>query len=668
MISRVGVCGIVLAINWGMVGTPLFGQNSADNDLKLQVESVVANAADLPDGSFDVQVADGIVTITGSVVCEECGGRRTPPGFGTVQQSLGAVIRAIPGVEHVAFELAYAEDEVAQLGVTRYVRFTDSGGTYSGILAGQTIRVLDGDPVFDDGVSPTGRTVSVGDVELEIPMDPDRVPRVFGVATNSNNPNGNPVAVEHPAWFGKATTSLARNGDPVEVPFAATNFNFEGELALVIGREGRFIPESQAMDHLFGVAVGNDWSENDWCGEGRGIEEPTQVFCKAGDTFATLGDQVVTGLDLNDLELTVRLDGVVAANGTTANFRNSPAALISKLSHYITLKRGDVIYTGTVSPPQLPGTRRQLWQDDVVEVEIEGVGIVSNPLVRTTRRTLSGPPISETDGLTRYVRVRHGDGYSFGILQGDQVRELDGDPVEGGANRTGRTFDVDDVELGLPVDPDKPGRKILGIAANYNAVNAVPRQVPHPRYFFKFDTSLSGDGSEVQLPPEAQRMIPEGELVLIIGREGRHIPVSEALDYVFGVVAGNDWTELSWYIPSGVGPLKLVSKATDTWGGLGSTIVRGLDYSDLEITVRVNDELLVQGQTRSMINHPARLISYLSRYMTLRPGDMIYTGAMPAIQGVRREMRVGDVVEVEIEGVGDLTQTVVGMPAWPYGN
>ena len=54
--------------------------------------------------------------------------------------------------------------------------------------------------------------------------------------------------------------------------------------------------------------------------------------------------------------------------------------------------------------------------------------------------------------------------------------------------------------------------------------------------------------------------------------------------------------------------------------------------------------------------------------MTLRPGDMIYTGAMPAIQGVRREMRVGDVVEVEIEGVGDLTQTVVGMPAWPYGN
>ena len=553
--------------------------------------------------------------------------------------------------------------------VTRYVRFTDDTGTHSGILDGQTISVLDGDPVFDDGVGPTGRTVALGDVELEIPMDPDRVPKVFGVAGNSNNPNGNPVAVEHPSWFGKATTSLARNGAPVEVPFGATNFNFEGELALIIGREGRHIPESEAMDHLFGVAVSNDWSENDWCGERRGIEEPSHVFCKAGDTFATLGDYVVTGLDLSDLELTVRLNGVVAAQGTTADFRNNPAALISKLSHYVTLKRGDIIHTGTVAPPQLPGTRRQLWQDDVVEVEIEGIGMVSNQLVRVTRETVSGPALPEPDGVSAYVRFQNAEGYSFGMLEGDQIRELDGDPVAGGAAPTGRSFDLADVELGLPVDPEQPGRKVLAAAANYHPVDGMPRQVPHPRYFFKAPSGLSPDGGEVQKPPEAELMIPEGELVLVIGRGGRHIPESEALDYIFGVAAGNDWTELSWVTSDrGVRPLKLVSKATDTWAGLGNTIVRGLDYSDLEISVRVNGELLSQGQTSTMINRPARLVSYLSRYMTLEPGDLIYTGAMPVVPGMRRNMEVGDVVEVVVEDLGTIEQEIVPMPAWPHGS
>ena len=560
---------------------------------------------------------------------------------------------------------------VAQQGVTRYVRFSDDSGTHSGILEGQTIRVLDADPIFEDA-SPTGRTVALSAVTLEIPTDPERVPRVFGVAVNSNSPNADPVEVEHPILFGKAPTALQRNGGPVEVPFGAMNFNFEGEMVIILGRGGRYIPESQAMDHVFGVAVGNDFSENDWCIETREIEEPTMVFCKAGDTFAPLGDQVVSGLDLSDLELTVRLNGALAARGSTAQYRNGPAAIIAKLSHNVTLKRGDIIYMGALSgasPSPLPGIRRQLWQDDVLEVEIENVGTVRNRLVPATRQTVSGPALPEATGVTTYVRLRHGGGYSFGILEGDEVHELDGDPVEGGASRTGRTFDVEDVELGLPVDLDKPGRKVLGVAANYHPRNGPPRQVPHPRYFFKLDTSLSPDGGEVELPPEAETMIPEGELVLVIGREGRHIPTNEALDYVFGVAAGNDWTELSWYSPRGVvSPQKFTSKANDTWAGLGTAIVRGLDFSDLEINVQVNGEQLVQGRMSTMINNPARLISYISRYMTLKPGDLIYTGAMAPNPGVRRNMHVGDVVEVSVEGVGTLRQTVTEMRPWPYGD
>jgi 2-keto-4-pentenoate hydratase/2-oxohepta-3-ene-1,7-dioic acid hydratase in catechol pathway len=549
--------------------------------------------------------------------------------------------------------------------ITRYVRFTDITGTHSGILEGETIRVLDGDPIFEDGMSPTGVSVALESVELEIPMNPDRVPNVMGVAGNSNNPNSNPVEVDHPRWFSKANTSLAKNGARVEVPFGATNFNFEGEIGLIIGREGRHIPESEAMDYLFGVTVGNDWSENDWCGERRGIEEPTHVFCKAGDTFATLGDTVVTGLDLSDLQITVRLDGVVAAQGTSADFRDNPATLISKISHYVTLKRGDIIFTGTVAPPQLPGTRRQLWQDDVVEVELENVGIVSNQLMRVTRQTASGPEISAADGT--YVRFRHSEGTSFGILNGDEINELDGDPIGGNFSRVGRTHNVSDVEFDLPVDPAKPGRKVLAAAANYQPKNAPARQVPHPRYLFKRSTALSADGGNVERPPEVEMFIPEAELVLVIGRRGRHIPVSEVNDYIFGVAAGNDWSELSWITAgSGPRPLKYVSKATDTWAGLANQIVRGIDYSDLQITARLNGELLSQGQSSTMINNPARLVSYLSRYMTLEPGDLIYTGAISPEPGMRRNLDVGDVVEIDVEGLGSMEQQVVAMPAWPY--
>ena len=82
-------------------------QSSPDAMLADRVEAAIGAASDLPASSLTVEASDGVVTITGSVVCEECGGTRTPPGVGTIQQSLGAVVRAVPGVERVEFDLQY---------------------------------------------------------------------------------------------------------------------------------------------------------------------------------------------------------------------------------------------------------------------------------------------------------------------------------------------------------------------------------------------------------------------------------------------------------------------------------------------------------------------------------------------------------------------------------
>ena len=101
----VAICAVAVA-NLGVTASAA-AQSRTDLALKARVEAALVSASDVPADSIRVEVNDGVVTLSGSVVCEECGGRRTPPGFGTVQQSLGAVVRAIPGVERLEFKLRY---------------------------------------------------------------------------------------------------------------------------------------------------------------------------------------------------------------------------------------------------------------------------------------------------------------------------------------------------------------------------------------------------------------------------------------------------------------------------------------------------------------------------------------------------------------------------------
>ena len=264
--------------------------------------------------------------------------------------------------------------------ITRYVRYTDSSGTFYGILEGDSIRQLDGD-LFENP-RPTGKTVRVSDVKLGVPLDPSKVGKVIGVAgAFNNNMGGEPRIVPHPRWFAKMPSALNAHEGEVEWPPDATNLNFEGELVLIIGKKGRHLTVEEAPDYVFGVTVGNDWSENTWFREGQGPNEPSRLISKSMDSWACLYHTIVTGLDYSNLYLEIRLNGEVAAKGRTSEMTNSVGRILSYLSHFVTLMPGDVIYTGTVNPPSLPGIRRQMVPGDVVEVEIEKIGTLRNPVV-----------------------------------------------------------------------------------------------------------------------------------------------------------------------------------------------------------------------------------------------------------------------------------------------
>lgn len=267
-----------------------------------------------------------------------------------------------------------------------------------------------------------------------------------------------------------------------------------------------------------------------------------------------------------------------------------------------------------------------------------------------------------TDNITRYIRYTTGseDDARHGIIDGDTIRELEGD-IFIDARPTGKTVNLADVKPLTALDPFKV-RKVLGIAGNYT-LPGMKRLVPHGRWFCKTPTALNAHEGLVEVPPDVTNFNFEGELVLVIGKEGRHITVEDAPGYIWGVTVGNDFSENDWTREEGT-QSRYISKATDSWAALYHTIVKGMDYSDLQIEIRLNGDLGTRGRTPDMICKPAYLVSYISHFITLEPGDVIYTGtvAPQSLPGTRKQLRPGDVVEVEIEGIGTLRNTLVPFP------
>ena len=137
----------------------------------------------------------------------------------------------------------------------------------------------------------------------------------------------------------------------------------------------------------------------------------------------------------------------------------------------------------------------------------------------------------------------------------------------------------------------------------------------------------------------------------MIGKRAKNVSVAAAPQHVFGVTAGNDVSERDWQ----KNDLQWFrAKAADTFGPLGPVIVKGLNYGDLLLQTRVNGEVLQSQRTKDLLFDVPTLVSYISKYVTLEPGDLIYTGT----PGSTKAMKPGDVVEIEIEGVGVLRNRV----------
>jgi 2-keto-4-pentenoate hydratase/2-oxohepta-3-ene-1,7-dioic acid hydratase in catechol pathway len=248
--------------------------------------------------------------------------------------------------------------------------------------------------------------------------------------------------------------------------------------------------------------------------------------------------------------------------------------------------------------------------------------------------------------ITHYVRYRYQGTVSFGILDGETVQPLDGDFLTGG-RPSGPTVALADVELLAPVAPSK----VIAVGLNYRSHIGDQDPAPYPGLFAKYPTSIVGPGADIVIPPDASNVHYEGELVVVIGKTAKNVAEQDAREYIFGVTAGNDVSERNWQRDD----LQwLRAKGSDTFGPLGPAVVTGLDYNDLHVETRLNGDVRQAASTADLIFGVDTIVSYVSRYVTLYPGDIIFTGT----PGSTRAMQPGDVVEIEVQGVGVLRNTV----------
>ena len=248
---------------------------------------------------------------------------------------------------------------------------------------------------------------------------------------------------------------------------------------------------------------------------------------------------------------------------------------------------------------------------------------------------------------TKYVRYKHEGQESYGILEGDTVRELVGD-IFSAPTPSGKTLKLSEVHLLAPCKPTK----VIAVGLNYRS-HIGNRPVPeYPGLFAKYPTSIIGQEKNIVMPSDATDLHYEGELVIVIGKTAKNISVSKAPNYIFGVTAGNDVSERNW---QQVDLQWLRAKASDTFGPVGPAIVTGLNYNDLLLQTRLNGELRQSERTKDLVYNVEAIVSYISHYVTLFPGDLIFTGT----PGTTKAMKPNDIVEIELEGVGILRNKVV---------
>jgi len=252
--------------------------------------------------------------------------------------------------------------------------------------------------------------------------------------------------------------------------------------------------------------------------------------------------------------------------------------------------------------------------------------------------------------MPHWVRFEHEGRTGFGSLSDGVIAVHEGDLFDG-ATSTGRQLELAAVQV---LTPSVPG-KLIALWNNYHELAEKLELSPpaEPLYFFKANTSFIGSGQTIRRPRSYDgRVVYEGELGIVIGKRAASVQEAEAPDYIFGYTCINDVTAIDLLNRDPTFPQWARAKSFDGFGAFGPVIATDLDPLQLSVRTVLNGEERQNYQVRDMIFRPARLVSLLSRDMTLLPGDVIACGTSLGVGSMKQPHNT---VEVTIDGIGTLT-------------
>jgi len=248
----------------------------------------------------------------------------------------------------------------------RIARVRVDGKTSTAVIKGRTAHLVSGN-VFGS-LTPTGETAPLSKVQFLVPVQPTKI---IAIGINYKSHAGERPSPSMPQGFLKGPNTLIAHGEAIVLPADSTNVHMEAEVVAVIGKRAKNITEEQVDDYVFGYTAGNDVSGRDWQ-----RADLQWLRAKGSDTFAAVGPWIETSLKPDKIGVAGRISGRTQQESDTSLLIHSVRKCIAHLSKYVTLEKGDLIYTGT------PGTTGEIKDGDVCEVEVEGVGVLSNPVVR----------------------------------------------------------------------------------------------------------------------------------------------------------------------------------------------------------------------------------------------------------------------------------------------
>ena len=254
--------------------------------------------------------------------------------------------------------------------------------------------------------------------------------------------------------------------------------------------------------------------------------------------------------------------------------------------------------------------------------------------------------IAASAQAAEFVRYEQNGVISWGELQGATIHQLTDAPYLGGTH-TGQTVAESAVMLKAPVDPEL----VVMTALNFRS-HITGEPAAYPGLFIVPANSIIGPEEAMVIPADSNNFHYEAEAIVVIGKHAENVALEDARDYIFGVTAGNDGSARDW---QGADLQWTRAKGSKTFNAVGPKIVTGLNPNELKIEGRLNGEVRQGENTSDMLYNFDYMVSYISHYFVLEPGDIIWSGTM----GRTREMVDGDSYEVEVEGVGILRTPIV---------